>query len=88
MLDSFDQVRRTVTPRTERKELLVLACEVDRAAWRRACRPTATSQASLLAQQVLGWLEPFAALLPGRLGRWLRGGGFLLQLGRQLGWLR
>jgi hypothetical protein len=88
MLDSFDQVRRTVTSRTERKELLVLACEVDRAAWRRACRPTAHSHPAQLAQQVLGWLEPFAGLLPGRLGRWVRGSGFLLQLGRQLGWLR
>jgi hypothetical protein len=88
MLESFDQVRRTVTPRNERKELLVLACEVDRAAWRQACRPTATGQAAQLAQHVLGWLEPLAVLLPGQLGRWLRGGGFLLRLGRQLGWLR
>jgi hypothetical protein len=88
MLESFDQISRKVTPRNERKELLVLACEVDRAAWRRACRPTPASRAAQFAHQMLGWLEPFGALLPGRLGHWLRSGGFLLRLGRQFGWLR
>jgi hypothetical protein len=88
MLDPFDQVRRTLTSRTERKELLILACEVDRAAWRHACRPGPASPTLQLARQVLTWLEPFSALLPGRFGRWVRGGGFLLQLSRQLGWLR
>lgn len=88
MLEPFNQIRHSVTTRTERKELLVLACEVDRAAWRQACRPSGTHPALQAAQRILGYLEPFTGLLPGRLGRWVRGGGFLLQLGRQFGWLR
>lgn len=88
MLEPFDQIRRTLTSRTERKELLVLACGVDRAAWRVACRPAVAGAAQTLTRQVLAGLESFGAFLPGRLGHWVRGGGCLLQLGRWLGWLR
>jgi len=87
MPESAAQIRRSVTPRTERKELLVLACEVDRASWRQACQP-ARSPGRQLAHDLLGYVETFSSLLPGRLGRWLRGASFLTSLGRQLGWLR
>jgi hypothetical protein len=81
------QVRRVLTSHRERKELLVLACEVDRAAWRQACRP-ARSRGAQLAHDLLGYLESFSSFFPGRVGRWLRGASFLTRLGRQFGWLR
>ena len=82
------QIRRTLTSRTERKELLVLACAVDRVAWRQASLAPARHPGRQLLHDALGCLEPFSHLLPGRLGRWLRGARFLTQLGRMLGWPR
>ena len=87
MLESFDQIHRTLTSRNERKELLVLACEVDRLAWRQACGP-ARRPGVQLARRLLGCLETVGSFLSGRLGRWLQGAGFLAHLGRQFGWLR
>jgi hypothetical protein len=87
MLKPIDQIRRTLTSRNERKELLVLACEVDRASWRQACHPVRSPRAQL-AHDLLGYVDSFRSFLPGRLGRWARGATFLASLGRQLGWLR
>lgn len=81
------QIRRTVTPRNERKELLVLACEVDRASWRQACQPR-RGPGRQLAHDLVSYIDAFASFLPGRLGRWLRGASFLTSLGHRLGWLR
>jgi hypothetical protein len=87
MPDQPDQIRRTVTSRQERKELLALACEVDRVSWIQACQPS--RQAGLrVVGDLLGYIEPFTHLLPNRLGGLLRGATFLTQLGRQFGWLR
>ncbi len=87
MLEPTDQIHRIVTSRSERKELLVLACQVDREAWRGACRPT-RSRGEQLARDLLGYVESLSSFLPGRLGRWVRGASFLTNLGRQFGWLR
>jgi hypothetical protein len=87
MLEQSYQIRGPLTSRQDRKELLVLACTVDRVGWRQACRPTG-SPTALLARELLGYLETFSSFLPGRLGRWLRGASFLTNLSRQLGWLR
>jgi hypothetical protein len=87
MPEPIDQIQRTLTSRNERKELLVLACEVDRMSWRQACQPV-HRPGGQLALTLLNFLQPLSSLLPGRLGRWLRGAGFLAGLGRQFGWLR
>jgi hypothetical protein len=87
MPEPTDQIHRTLTSRNERKELLVLACEVDRVAWRMACQPNRGSNAQV-ALKLLGYLQTLGSLVPGRLGRWLRGAGFLAGLSRQLGFLR
>lgn len=87
MLEPFDQIHRTLTSRNERKELLVLACAVDRMAWGQACRPTRNPRAEF-AHEVLGYLDTISSFLPGRFGRWLRGASFLADLGRQFGWLK
>ena len=87
MSEPTDQIHRTLTSRNERKELLVLACEVDRVAWRMACRPN-REPGTQLALKLLGYLQTLGSLVPGRLGRWLRGAGFLAGLSRQLGILR
>lgn len=87
MLEPIDQIHRALTSRNERKELLVLACEVDRLAWRQACRPN-RSPAAQLTHKLLGYVETIGSFLPGRLGRWLRGTSFLAGIGRQLGWLK
>jgi hypothetical protein len=87
MSEPTPQIRRTLTSRTERKELLALACDVDRGSWRLACRPAGGSGRQL-AISLLEYAEAFSPLLPERLARWLRGASFLTNLGRQLGWLR
>jgi hypothetical protein len=87
MSEPAHQIRRVLTSRQERKELLALACEVDRAAWRQACRRTRRPGVQL-ARDLLGGLETISAFLPGRLGRWLRGASFLTGLSRQFGWFR
>ncbi len=87
MFEPFDQIHRTLTSPKERKELLVLACEVDRVAWRQACRPTRSPRAEF-AHEALGYLDTISSFLPGRVGRWLRGASFLAGLGRQFGWLK
>lgn len=81
------QIHRTLTSRSERKELLVLACEVDRTAWRQACRPSRPTGARF-AFKALGYLQAVGPFLPGRLGRWLRGASLMADLGRMCGWLR
>ena len=87
MSEPTDQVRRPLT-RAERKQLLILACATDRAAWVHACRPApARSRVEQIATELLRYVEPFSNLLPGRLGRWFRGASFLTSLGRQLGFL-
>lgn len=89
MSEPTDQIVRIVTTRNERKELLILACAADRGAWLAACRQApARSRGAQLASDLLGYLEPLSSVLPGRLGRWLRGASFLTNLGRQFGWLR
>ena len=87
MSEQTDQVRDSLT-RAERKQLLALACMADRSAWTHACRPApARSPMAQIATEVLRYLEPFSSLLPGRMGRWLRGASFLTNLGRQFGFL-
>jgi hypothetical protein len=88
MSEQAHQVRNSLT-RTERKQLLALACASDRAAWAHACRPAPPrSPIAQIASEAIRYLEPFSNLLPGRIGRLLRGAGFLTNLGRQFGWLR
>ena len=70
--------------RSERKQRLVLACMADRAAWVQACEPGPQPPLAMLGR-VFQMIEPFAALLPGRLGRWLRNAQFLTKIGRQVG---
>jgi hypothetical protein len=70
--------------RDERKQRLVLACMADRAAWAQACEPGPQPPLAMVGR-VLQVIEPFAALLPGRLGRWLRNAQFLTRLSRQVG---
>lgn len=73
--------------RDEYKKLLVLACEADRVAWRRAFRPVPATPLQRVSEFV-GLLDPLRTLLPGRAGRWLRSLGFLANLGRKLGRFR
>lgn len=68
----------------ERKRLLVLACEVDRAAWCNSCRPRPRPPV-VRAAQLLSYFEPALALVPGLPGRWLRRLGFLARAVRQVG---
>jgi hypothetical protein len=68
----------------ERKQRLVLACMADRAAWTQACEPGPQPPLAMVGR-VLQIIEPFAALIPGRIGRWLRNAHFLTQLSRQVG---
>ena len=82
-----DQIHRVLTSARERKELLILACGVDRMAWRHACVPT-RRPGTQFARDLLGHLETFSAFLPGRLGRWLRGASLITGIARQFGWLR
>ena len=87
MSEQIDQVRHPMTL-AERKQLLALACAADRAAWVHACRPAPPQNPTArIATEIFSYLEPFSHLLPGRLGRWLRGATFLTNLGRQFGWL-
>ncbi|HEX2861935.1 MAG TPA: hypothetical protein VHN79_09860 [Lacunisphaera sp.] len=86
MLEPAVQIHRTLTSRNERKELLVLACEVDRTAWRQACRPPRHS--TRVARDVLGYLQTFSSFLPGRWGRWVRSVSFVADLVGKVGWLR
>jgi len=74
--------------RAERKQLLILACALDRTAWNDACRPAANrSPIGRIAGDLMGLIGPLSHLLPRRLGRWIRGAVFIANLGRQLGWL-
>lgn len=89
MSEPIPQIHRTLTSRNERKELLVMACQVDRLAWREACRPVrAPVEGAQLAFKLAGWFQTLGAFLPGRVGRWLRGASILADLGRMFGWLR
>lgn len=84
MPESTAQIHRTLTSRNERKELLVLACEVDRVAWHQACRPT-RGPGLQFTLRILHQVQTFGSLIPGRLGRWLRNAGLLADLGRLCG---
>ena len=91
MSEHTDQILQPVSvmTRSERKHLLVLACTIDRAAWKRACYPAhPKSPAMQLLQRLLPHLETFSFLLPGKLGRLVRSANFFTQLGRQFGWVR
>ena len=70
--------------RDERKQRLILACMADRASWVAACEPGPQPPLAMVGR-VLQMIEPFVALLPGRMGRWLRNAQFLTRLSRQLG---
>lgn len=70
--------------REQRKQLLVLACETDRAAWSAACRPRPLPPAAM-AGRVLHLLEPLLTLVPGLPGRWLRKMNFFANIGRLAG---
>jgi len=82
------QVSHPLTSRNERKELLVLACTADRAAWCDACLSPPRSAGEEIVHHVLGYLKPVGGVLPGRLGRLIRGANAVAQFGRRLGWLR
>ena len=68
MSESTAQIRRTLTSRNERKELLVLACEVDGVAWHQACKPT-RGPGLQFTLRMLRHVQTFGSLVPGRLGR-------------------
>lgn len=72
--------------RDERKQLLVLACQIDRVAWCDSCRPRPRPPTALVVG-LLGFLEPLASLIPGLPGRWLRKMGFFARLARQFGFI-
>ena len=88
MPDQSAQIVRPVTDRSSRKELLILACAIDRATWRKTYQVAARPRVNPIAGEVIGYLELLSSFLPGRIGRWLRGANFVAQLGRTLGWLR
>ncbi len=69
--------------RDERKRLLVVACVADRLAWCQACEPRPRPPLHQ-AGYILQLLEPLTALLPGRIGRWLRGANFIAKVSRQV----
>jgi hypothetical protein len=54
----------------ERRERLVLACELDRLKLRLALRPSPLERLTI---SVIEKIAPLAPHLPGRLGRWTRG---------------
>lgn len=68
----------------ERKQLLIIACEADRAAWCDACRPRPQPPTALLSQ-ALRFVEPVLSLIPGLPGRWLRRIDFVARVVRQFG---
>lgn len=70
----------------ERKLLLVLACEADRAAWCCSCRPR-PRPAAIQVARLLNYLEPLLSLIPGRPGRWLGRVGFIARAVRRFGLL-
>jgi hypothetical protein len=87
MSEQINPVHREVT-RAERKQLLALACAADRVAWVHSCRPPRVrSPAAQIATEVFKYLEPFSNLLPGRMGKWLRGASVLTSIGRHFGWM-
>jgi hypothetical protein len=87
MSEQIDQSRHPLS-RAERKQLLALACVADRAAWVYACRPAPPSSPVVqIANNVMGYLEPFLGFLPGRVGRWIRGARVVTSVVRQFGWL-
>ena len=77
-------IRRTLTLRRERKDLLILACAVDRHGWRQAGFAAIVRPRPQWLGELSGGLEDFTRLLPGRFGRWLRGAGILTHLVRAL----
>lgn len=67
----------------ERKQLLVLACEMDRAAWNDSCRPRPRTRAALAAE-LLRFAAPALAMIPGLPKRWLQRLGFVTRIARQV----
>lgn len=87
MSEQINQIRGPLS-RLERKQLLVLACAADRAAWNHSCRASPSrNPASKLAMKIMGFIEPLSHLLPRRIGGWIRGATFVGNLCRQFGWL-
>lgn len=75
--------------RSDRKALLILACNADRLAWRQACLSSASNSiVSQMTRKAIHWADLASAFLPGRLGRWARGASFLSHIASTLGWLR
>ena len=68
--------------RDERKQLLVLACEMDRAAWSDSCRPRPRPRAAVAAE-LLRFAGPVLSLIPGLPKRWLQRLGFVTKIARQ-----
>lgn len=82
------QIPSSLTDRNSRKELLVLACALDRVAWRRARQAVIRKGLARKGRDLLGYLDMAGSVLPGSIGRWLRRANLVAQLGRMLGWLR
>lgn len=88
MPEQAHQIRGPLS-RLERKQLLVLACTADRAAWIHSCRASPSQNpAGKFAMEVMGLVEPLSHLLPRRIGGWIRSAVFVGNLCRQFGWLR
>ena len=80
----LDQDRHPLRSLRERKASLILACEVDRAAWPQAFHRSRNPRAQL-GRDLLGYLDLVSSLLPGRFGRGLRHAHLLISVGQQLG---
>lgn len=66
----------------ERKQLLILACEVDRSAWCESCRPRPSPPMARVAE-LLCCVTPLLTLLPGLSQRWSKRFAFLTRIARQ-----
>ena len=77
------QIAHSLT-REERKQLLILACEADRAAWRETCRPRPRPPAATAAH-LLRLFEPLFPFIPGLPGRLLQKVSSVARLLRQFG---
>ena len=75
-MNGHRRLKRSEDPsRTERREQLVLSCELDRLHLQLALRPRHASPQRRIADQSIFWLRSFseiAQILPGTLGRWSR----------------
>jgi hypothetical protein len=62
-----------------------LLCASDRAAWADACLPVNQPPPSLVSTILYEASGLVGAMLPGRIGRWVRGASFIAGLVRNLG---